>query len=294
MDARCALAFCTPSAQMAMSYGSPSPDRRCRPSRREFLAAASGSLAWALTARKVSAEPETKKNDWGYGGDNGPDHWAELSDDYRQCAGEVPGQSPVPLSSAKAITLNDEETIDSPAYEVNSAKFLVKRKRDRGTFRFEPALRPPCMPIVGDAPPVDPWCVAAVQPIVFQLLGLFLIYSSLFARLASLVRLLFPQPQRSPCQEDRHTSSRSSISISRRVSTSWVSARRDTMVSSILFFAKWIRRPAGRTHHGFPRQPRRQELGLLSSRLGPHRVLLGHLLWMCPPRHRNRRSLLSP
>jgi len=111
-----------------------------------------------------SAAPATppKKPDWGYGPENGPDHWAELSDDFKLCQPGLSGQSPVPLSAARAVTVTLDEL--RPVLSSVPSKYFVRRKKDRGTFRFEPALRAPCHPVVGDAPPVDPWYVAAYPP----------------------------------------------------------------------------------------------------------------------------------
>ena len=63
-------------------------------------------FAVALTALLMNALAE--ENHWGYEGEEGPNYWGELSDDYALCA-DGSAQSPIDISDAAELDLVDIE-----------------------------------------------------------------------------------------------------------------------------------------------------------------------------------------
>lgn len=77
-------------------------------------------------ALNAAPSEDTKPLVWSYNGDSGPEHWADLSPDYRACASGLL-QSPVNLSGAvdKPIDNVQFQYRPSPLHIINTGKTLM-------------------------------------------------------------------------------------------------------------------------------------------------------------------------
>lgn len=66
------------------------------------------TLLFAMTLTALLMNALAEENHWGYEGEEGPDYWGELSDDYALCA-DGSAQSPIDISDAAELDLVDIE-----------------------------------------------------------------------------------------------------------------------------------------------------------------------------------------
>lgn len=64
------------------------------------------TLLFAVTLTALLMNALAEENHWGYEGEEAPDHWGELSDDYALCA-DGSAQSPIDISAAAELDLVD-------------------------------------------------------------------------------------------------------------------------------------------------------------------------------------------
>ena len=94
-----------------------------------------GSLLWAFLPQYSVAEEGTAH--WAYEGEEGPEHWGELADEFRMCA-EGRNQSPVNLVSDVHAELPELEFeyYSTPLREINNGHTIQQNVEPGSFFRI--------------------------------------------------------------------------------------------------------------------------------------------------------------